>query len=241
MVTKGLWNTWVKNWQWVTDGLAAKGASVRRPKIAPPVGDREQVMDRLQSVWVPPDFVEVMANFSAKVTLTWYLHTDDADVAEADLPPADYDEVGGSDAPALWDVATVAKLKRQLDQWVASAFPDTGDQWQRSWHNKVPFLEAPNGDLLAFDLSGGTAQCPVVYLSHEGDTDVHGRRLGLDFADFMTRWSNLGCPGPEFYTLEPFYDRRERRLRDSGAVVEKWKQWVGEPGRSKRRAGPAGS
>ena len=227
LVTKRLWDTWVRNWHWITDGLAAKGADVRRPKVAPPVGDREQVMDRLQSVWVPPDFVEVLASYSAKVTLYWRLYTDDADVAEDDLPPAAYEEVSGSDADALWDVGKISRLKRDFDRWVASAFPDVSDPWQRSWHNKVPFLEAPNGDLLAFDLSGGTAQCPVVYLSHEGDTDVHGRRLGLDFTDFMTRWSNLGCPGPEFWTLEPFYDRRERRLRDSGPAVDRWKAWVG--------------
>jgi hypothetical protein len=234
IVTKRLWDTWVRNWHWVTDAMAAKGASVRRPKIAPPVGDREGVMDRLQSVWVPPDFVDVMANFSAKVTLSWYLHTDDADLAEDDLPPAAYDEVGASEAPALWDVGTVVKLKRYIDQWVASAFPDVADPWQRSWHNKVPFIEVCNGDLLAFDLSQGTSRCPVVYLSHEGDEDLHGRRLGLNFTDFMTRWSNLGCPGPEMWGLEPFYDRRERRLRDSGPAVERWKAWVGAAGQARR-------
>ena len=65
--------------------------------------------------------------------------------------------------------------------------------------------------------------------------EVHGRRLGLDFTDFMTRWSNLGCPGPEFYLLEPFHDRRQRLLRDSGPVVERWKAWIGGTGRGTRR------
>jgi hypothetical protein len=235
VVTKRQWETWVENWRWVTDAMAAKGASVRRPKVAPPVGSREKVMDRLQGVWVPPDFVDVVANYSGKVTLSWRLYADDADLSEDDLPPAAYDEVSGSDADALWDVGLVDKLKRYLDRWVAGAFPDVADPWQRSWHDKVPFLEAPNGDLLAFDLSGGTARCPVVYLSHEGDTDVHGLRLGLDFTDFMTRWSNLGCPGPEFYLVEPFYDRRQRQLRNSGPVVDRWKAWIDGAGRGAKR------
>ena len=76
---------------------------------------------------------------------------------------------------------------------------------------------------------------PVVYLSHEGDEDLHGRRLGLDFAEFMTRWSNLGCPGPEMWALEPFYDRRERRLRDAGPAVDRWKEWVGGNGRKAKK------
>jgi hypothetical protein len=227
-VSRQLWNTWVGNWRWVTDALAAKGASVRRPKIAPPVRGPDEVDDKLGGVWVPPDFADVLARYSAKVTLSWHLFTDDADVAEEDLPPAEYEEVSMSEADALWDAGTVSRLKRDLDRWVASAFPDVSDPWQRSWHNKVPFLEVSTGDLLAFDLSGGTARCPVVYLSHDGDTDVHGRRLGLDFTDFMTRWSNLGCPGPDFYLLEPLYDHRRRLLRDSGPAVDRWKAWVGE-------------
>ena len=234
-VTKRVWDTWVKNWQWVTDALAAKGARVRRPKIAPPVGDPERLSDRLQGIWVPPDFADVLARYSAKVTLSWHLYTDDSGLPEEDLPPPAYEEVAFSETAALWDAGRVARMKADMDRWVASAFPDVSDPWQRSWHHKVPFLEVSNGDLLAFDLSGGTARCPVVYLSHEGDTDVHGRRLGLDFTDFMTRWSNLGCPGPDIYMLGPLYDQRRGLLRDSGPAVDRWKAWVGGAARGTRR------
>jgi hypothetical protein len=65
----------------------------------------------------------------------------------------------------------------------------------------------------------------VVYLDHEG-SDFNGCRLGLNFVDFITRWSNLGCPDPLIRDL--FHDSDQNLLMDSGQIVENWKRWVSE-------------
>jgi hypothetical protein len=73
----------------------------------------------------------------------------------------------------------------------------------------------------------GRRDCPVIYLDHEHGRR-HGIRLGSNFVDFITRWSNLGCPGLEIERMMPFYDPVQNLLMDSGEVVENWKRWVSE-------------
>ena len=62
-------------------------------------------------------------------------------------------------------------------------------------------------------------------LSHDG-SDFHGKRLGYNFIDFITRWSNVGCFGPEDWQFEPFHNGAENVLELEGDKVNNWKKWL---------------
>ena len=65
--------------------------------------------------------------------------------------------------------------------------------------NTTAFMAVGNGDYLVIDTRDGQ----VKYLSHD-DPEAMGVVLGSDFEAFMTRWSALGCIGPEIWQLQPF-------------------------------------
>jgi len=79
--------------------------------------------------------------------------------------------------------------------------------------------------MFAFDIEKGNLNCPVIYLSHDG-SDNHGMKVGNNFIDFITRWSNIGCPGTEDWQIEPFYNYNNKQIDLTGERVSAWKKWL---------------
>jgi hypothetical protein len=237
VITRALWQAWVEHWEWIAKAIKARGGEARKPKIAPPASRKKIVqLQRALGIPLPNDFVEVITGYSSKVTLEWDL-SDEVGVLrglasfrqdrleEDDRPPKQFDETMSCDGSALWDVSNLLRLKRQRDS-LLNSFPTPLPDYQQAYVGKLPFIHVPNGDWIAFEVSQGPARCPVYYLSHDGDESLHNRRLGESFIDFMSRWANVGCPGPELWQMEPFYDKRGRRLKATGPRVATWKNWV---------------
>ncbi len=82
----------------------------------------------------------------------------------------------------------------------------------------------PNGDYLAIDLA--SPEAPIVYLSHDGD-DTYNLPLGANFADFIDRWTLLGCPGSEGWQMTPFLNPPEPFLNPLGDNANLWRQIFG--------------
>lgn len=80
--------------------------------------------------------------------------------------------------------------------------------------------------MIGVDLADGARHGQVVYLCHDDACSVHGRVLGADFVDFITRWSRIGCVGPEGWHLELFFEDGEFAAADS-STVQAWRQWLG--------------
>jgi hypothetical protein len=127
----------------------------------------------------------------------------------------------------LWNARDLPRFKEDIDDVLRLHCPDPASdgEWCRVWRNKTPFMEVGNGDYIAFDVSQGDEHCPVIYLDHEGD-EFGGSRLGLNFIDFITRWSNLGCPNP--ISLFRAHDAHQNLLMDSGEVFENCKRWLND-------------
>ena len=239
VISRQLWDSWVEHWQWITKAIKARGGEAHSPKIGPPTSKKK--IDQLQrslGTPLPKDFVEVITGYSSKVTMDWDLCSDVGlmnglasfrkhRLEKEDRPPKPYQETSSCGGAPLWDVSVLLSLKR-AHQKLLSSFPTPLPDYQQAYVGKLPFIEAPNGDWIAFDISQGAANCPVCYLSHDGDVSIHNRRLGENFVEFMTSWTSVGCPGPEFWQIEPFYDKRGRRLKASGPAVDHWKRWVSE-------------
>ena len=215
-----LWDRWVQNWEWAMSCMKRKGCRTKEVVVTEPISlwELEGLQEKLDII-LPGDYVRVVTGFAQSLTLFW--HLDDPN------PPKPYHQVFSSWADALWDVRRLTEYKTEYENWLRESFIDPDDPYDKVWYDKLAFMTVPNSDMIAFDVTAGHSDCPVVYLSHD-DGELHGCRLGTSFVDFMSRWSNLGCPGPEDWQMAPFYDWERRILMDSGEVVENWKRWINE-------------
>jgi hypothetical protein len=131
-----------------------------------------------------------------------------------------------------WDVGRLAAIYQEA-RWLASnAFvEDTPDE--RLWQDKLPFHDIASGDFVAIDVSSTEPQ-PIVYLSHELAFS-HGYVLGADFIDFMDRWTTIGCPDDDIWTL--FFPERRGYIDLDHPHVALWCNWFGIPLSDLREAG----
>jgi hypothetical protein len=228
-----IWNGWVQDWEWMLAAMERKGATIWCDlEIAPPASeDQVRELRQQRGIMLPEEFVEVLTGYSAAVRFQWSLD-------ELDDPPGIYRPCTRGGHWELWSMDALLRLSqdqagalKRLEEIEAEAINsgliDPNALSEPVWHNKTFFIHVPNGDYIAFDVSHGITNCPVVYLDHEWGS-FNGARLGLNFVDFMTRWSNLGCPGVESWKMKPFYDPAQNLLMSSGEVVENWKRWVNQ-------------
>lgn len=209
------WKQWPSLWQAALKGCKARGGEAGGLIIVEPATEQEvQSVEAEVGMRLPESFRTVLLQFSSRVELAWDL-PDDAE------PP-----VGGVFwGSCCWDLTALADIERDRRSWVAECFPDADDPYARVWHDKLAFLDIANGDKIAFDLAPGSNDA-VVYLSHD-DGEGHGYLLGHDFVDFVTRWSLLGCPGPENWTIMPFLPSPTSGLDPYSEDAQQWRQWLG--------------
>jgi hypothetical protein len=222
------WDSWVRDWQWVLSSMKRKGARVEDLEIAPPVPQANVAeLEREYQLVLPGEFVDILTRFSSSVRFYWSLYDPETDGLLATPPEAYAWRIvdSGGDYGYLWSFENLPQWNGRLQGWMRTrSTPERGARGL-VWRNKTAFNYTDNGDLYAFDTSGGRSACPVIYLDHEHGPD-HGMRLGLDFVGFVTRWSNLGCP--EFHSLDLFHDPAQNVVMDAGETVENWKRWVSE-------------
>lgn len=210
------YSKWVSYW---CEGLLAcqrmggdaRPLSIKRPADEQQVANVEsQLGQRL-----PPSLRQTFLHFSAGFEFHWFL-PDDA------VPPFSGIFSGGFEEIAL---AWLVKLEENRQNWVENVFSDPEDLYDSVWYNKLAVISVSNGDMIAIDLE--SADGFVTYLSHEGDERLHGKVLGVNFADFMERWSRLGCVGPEDWQLEPFIEDTSTGINLLGVNASKWREWFG--------------
>jgi len=85
---------------------------------------------------------------------------------------------------------------------VAEALFEDAPGEKSLWSNALPFTPIDNGDYLALDLSGSRDGPPVIYLSHEGESEI----IAPDFVTFLQTWERLCYIGPEIWLLAEFID-----------------------------------
>lgn len=158
---------------------------------------------------LPRSLRAVVRTMTAGIAFYWRLH--DADGQQQD---------GACD----WSLARLPEMEVARQEWVRACFLDIERPGHRRWQRALAFQEVGNGDMLAIDLA--KAGRPVIYLNHE-DERLHGWRLGDDFADFLERWTRLGCVGPEHWTLRPFLTSRTGGLDAEGAEARRWRADLG--------------
>jgi hypothetical protein len=229
-----IWNQWVQNWEDTLVAMQHRGFETKPLVITPPVSRAEVTqIEQNCGVILPEDFVEVVTQYAGSVVLYWHQRN-------TERFPTPYQGIFSSWGNALWDIRQMENLITKYKQGCPYPKPikvgdllwegrsdltaDEDDVWYYNlYQNKLPLLYVPNGDGIVFDISDTETRNTVLYLQHD-DNSFHGKLLGENFIDFMTKWSYLGCPGPEHWQIEPFYDFEKNAIFQEGMSVESWRQ-----------------
>jgi len=227
------WNQWKNSWEWIMSVATRKGWWTYPLSINPTITvDELEALEKRLGVKYPKEFRHVLTHFGAAVKMGWSidLSTPQEVFCFASLNNAYISWGGGGKiagfetcdkTPYLWDFNRLEELYHIWRDWILNCYNDPVDPYDCHYHNKLPFIEICNGDLIVFDTEGR-----VVFLCHDGDVDFHGVRLADDFCEFISIWSRLGCAGPEIEDLKIFYDFSEKRLAASGERFDAWVEWL---------------
>ena len=217
-LSQEMYEVWFVRWEAVQAAALAKGGESEPLVVAKKASEDEIVrVEKEIGQPLPISFREVLLNYSSSVQATWSIPDDNDD----DQP----DTLGVYWGAFQWDLEIIAGLEEGRLGWISDCFPDAEDDFDKVWHNKLPFIHVANGDLIAFDLAGGE-DAPVVFLSHD-DVEIHGHQLGRNFVDFMERWTILGCPGPENSQIDTFMPSKESMIAPDSPNGLKWRAWFG--------------
>lgn len=199
------------SWRAVARSVKARGGAAKRIAVGKPAREASvRKVEKEIGASIPVSFRRVLRTIASRAHFEWRLPDEPSDTR------AEFAYAAGFAPPAYgmisWDLSSLARLDQERQGWAeVSSTP-------LRWRNTLPFHGLSNGDLLAIDLRSGS----VVYLDHD-EGPMHGRRLGASFESFVEVFTSLGCPGPEYWELEPFLNSRGITVNAAAAT---WVGWL---------------
>lgn len=204
---------WTSRWREALERTTAAAGEIKALNIESPAP--ESALLRVEAAigsTIPAAFRAVLGRFAAIVDFDWCM-PDDFEF------PEPFQEIASGGCH--WSLGRLIELETRRRGWVSKVFTDPDDPYDAVWHEKLAFLDIVNGDMLGLDLHPDR-HGSVVYMSQD-DGLAHGYRLGADFADFIDRWSELGCPGAEEVQLLPFLEKRDGLLQHDSELAAAWR------------------
>lgn len=151
---------------------------------------------------IPFTFKKVLLEFSSSLSFKWSINN------KIDELPKEIQN--GFSGQCSWDINRIINYDQERlfvnEHYVSN--PD--DEWERLLYQKLPIFKTENGDVIAIDLAD-KFDGPIIYLSYHGNDD-HGHILGKNFIDFIDKWIQLGCIGPNISHMKPFLNSFEGGL-----------------------------
>ena len=212
------WNQWIDRIEWILGIAKKRNWDYSDLTIKKPISEKAfDILENELNIIYPEDFKETLTKYSSGILMNWQI--------EGEETEGEFREIFcGAGRGYLWDFNTLRDDYKNIKSWISECFPNPNDEYDKVWYNKVPFLDVPNGDVIAFgDKTEFGNQ--VIYLSHEGD-DFHGQILGENFIDFMNKWTQLGCVGTEDWQFEPFYDYEKKAMLSDKTILNRWIKWL---------------
>ncbi len=102
----------------------------------------------------------------------------------------------------FYDAADLPDNLLALQEWAEETWIAEYPEQKSLWLNSIPFAGTKNGDYLALDINDKRDDPPVIYLSHDDDSEI----IAESFTGFLTTWENLCYIGPEIWMLKIFRD-----------------------------------
>ena len=211
-------------WQWTYDAFRNLERMPKKPIVGKPVPISEiQAFEKKHKITLPNDYRRAMTEFAGSVTIEWSQKTKSGAASEH------YDELCErldfmfGLRYELWSFErTAADFASHRDFVERMIGENPGSKYELESRNKLPVTHIDNGDLIAQDLQTGE----IVYLSHDGDTSLHGQRLAKSFAEFVLRWSWIGTISPDYISQTPFYDSKKQLLGEPSNALTTWHNWL---------------
>ncbi|WNR42930.1 SMI1/KNR4 family protein [Paenibacillus roseipurpureus] len=167
-------------------------------------------VERTLGVPLPTSFRKTLLEFSSNFSFRWFLPDD------FKLPEKFRGIFCGT---PHWGIKLIQEFDDDRKGWIENVFPNSEDEYDVVWHNKLAFLAVGNGDYIAFELNG-SEDPPVVYLSHD-DGEGHGYKIGDNFLDFLEKWSKIAFVGAEDWQWLPFTTNKNSGIISDGhAAIE---------------------
>lgn len=212
-----LWDNWTARWETAIGACNRLGGETENLLVLEPANDNAvNLVQRELGFNIPDSFRSVLLGFAGQVELYWSLPEDAK-------PPNELRQIFTGNCS--WNLSALAEMNTKHEEIVQLYFSDITDPAQKLWHNKFVFLQVQDGARLVIDLDTSGTQ-PVVYLDpFRGQGN--GYPLGESFADFIDRWSLLGCPGPEIVQMLPFTSSTRSGLDPYGISAQTWRSWFG--------------
>ncbi|QUE87319.1 SMI1/KNR4 family protein [Exiguobacterium alkaliphilum] len=193
------------------------GGEVGEVTIAEPASSDEVLqMEKRLGISLPKSYKRVLLEYAGEFSFYWSL----PDEMER---PHEFREIFSG--TVQWSLTSLPRLEEERKEWINVVFPDVNDPYDVIWHDKLAFCEVDNGDYLAFDLSDGADDAPVVYLSHD-DGDGHGYRLANNFIELIEHASRLGFVGCEDFRWLPFTTSSTSGILADGEAAIRFRRWL---------------
>jgi cell wall assembly regulator SMI1 len=162
---------------------------------------------------LPKALREFFLNGTADLEMSYSWETDEAR-REAVEELIDGTTVSGGGTIRLNDLP---KHKEDARAWAEETWLAEEPDQQELWLKSLPFLHLDNGDYLALDLRQPTDDSPVLYLSHDDESQT----IASSFTGFLQAWERVCYLGPESWLLEPFIDPETGLLDGEGGNAQK--------------------
>ncbi len=134
---------------------------------------------------------------------------------------------GGTGAGPMWESERdPLKSYRLLQQAIRDMNPDNemSEADLRECEGFYPIMGLGDGDTVAMDLKSNPTR--ILHLDHEGSYLGDAiRQIDRGFEGFMTRFSRLGCPGPDSGHFMKFVSKRRKVLDLWGMNSREWVGW----------------
>ncbi len=217
-MTNETWQQWNQKWNWIIDIAKIKQWWYKDIEILPTISLSElESLETNAGRRFPKDFKGILENYAGGVIMGWQIGDTNFEGEFKSI----FSGAGGfhqSTDPYLWNFHDLSRIHEVYIGWITNCYDDPNDDYGKHYYDKTPFLEVPNGDLIAFnDMEN------VVYLSHD-DGPLHGAKLADSFEEFISLWTNIACIGTESEQLQVLYDFQSEKLLKNGDKKDRWMQ-----------------
>lgn len=210
MVARG-WMDQLAMWR---SALVAKGATISSYEIGPPIPAEELTAISHATGRAPPASVAaVMTSASGRVDIFWQLDLRQRDPAVPESL-ARFGQIG----ELAFSPETMAWLRAEGEVTDDDRYLDP-DQLALV-RSSLQFHRMSHGDLLAVDSRNGAVNY-LTYDSGFGEAVL----LAPSFAEFMDRFTSIGCVGPEMWVLE--HTLGATGIDPEAEFAKQWRAWAG--------------
>ncbi|XWN33903.1 MAG: SMI1/KNR4 family protein [Devosia sp.] len=228
------WNTIVDRWKSTLRAVerlggstsleAARAADIRHSEVwglridePASLNDIERVETEL-GLRLPGSLRDIFQHHSSRIEFCWQLPDDFR-------RPRILDETfGGRFSLALSEIPRIENDRRIRTEILSELNPD----YESAWHSKLAVMDGYPNDFYGFNLKSHVGD-ELYYLSYN-DFEAEFYMLGVDFADFLRRWTAIGCPGPEDWQWMPFTTGPTSLLQPDSEIANIWRRLIGLSG-----------